>query len=481
MASAAVPFAHFAASSHQAVGPQQRAFAYIDERAATGGSDVDDELVPWAFDASYGDLSRVVKTYGAASRRDFHAWYAARDARTRHAYELLRGATHAYLDLETPLDATSSSDVLADVRRLLAALCAALEQRYETRATLVLLDSSTPLKFSQHAVVRLDGVAFASPQACGDVIVSLVERWSSGTEPLGAAARLVDTAVYTSNRVLRIAGSSKLADAERTLKLAPAAWYGAELAERMPYNRRVVVDDDIPQLRQRYAGANAAFIAGATQLRYREWALDYETFCATLASYVPRTSGTRLIAAEPSARSRSRSTTPALPPTVAFHTCALARSSSAVPRPVASSSSTPPPLAITGAAGDDREPVGDTWRRYIEQLEFIRARGANVDWGSSKHMTKRCMFYVQTTSRHCEFAGREHASNRVAFALRMDTRQYTQRCKAPACARARACWRALPAAAADFVGAYRAHNPLLRADASIGAVLLNRRRRRRME
>lgn len=161
------------------------------------------------------------------------AWRELKDCEDQtkmHWYEIIREGfpCHMYFDLEYPkgpgLNEGLDDDALVDtllhlVRTRLKAdfdLDLREDQIYE-------LDSTTNRKFSRHLIVRIPGHAFYNvdhvgyfvQQVCADSGSRLLVRQNTETERMGY---VVDTGVYTKNRLFRLAYNCKCGGTGQTLQ-----------------------------------------------------------------------------------------------------------------------------------------------------------------------------------------------------------------------------------------------------------------------
>lgn len=159
----------------------------------------------------------------------------------RHLYEVIRAGAPCklYLDLEfRPIEQPSGvaqPDGPAAVARLLELLCARLNSEFpRTTGSVwrpcdaVVLDSSSPAKFSQHVV--FPAAVFANNAHIGVFVSRVVRAVQESNAPAdaviqavrgagGEPAGLVDLGVYTRNRNFRLYRSSKLG---KSIELVPA-------------------------------------------------------------------------------------------------------------------------------------------------------------------------------------------------------------------------------------------------------------------
>ena len=178
-------------------------------------------LVVSAEDAASGR-----RQFAAAELASFATHYLDRVTPTaRHYYEIIREARpcRLYLDVEFKPDELGEPThrgpalvdaVLLHVARELRDALGVLVSREH----FLVLDSSTPEKFSQHVVLHLpDERLFSSNAVCGALVERAVARAKGAGDELAAA--IVDLKVYTRNRAFRLLYSSKFG---RTAALEPA-------------------------------------------------------------------------------------------------------------------------------------------------------------------------------------------------------------------------------------------------------------------
>jgi hypothetical protein len=169
------------------------------------------------------------RRYMALRWREFCELYLRLPATQRHFYELIRepAPVRLYFDLEYTLsEANTRVDGEALVRTVLSAAAAMLFRLYglllEGRHVLQ-LDSSSSAKFSRHLVVHLPGGRlFRDNRHCGSFCRRLVAEFRQRllvTLPSGELGTVVDTSVYSRNRLFRLYLSSKFG---KTAVLAPA-------------------------------------------------------------------------------------------------------------------------------------------------------------------------------------------------------------------------------------------------------------------
>ena len=161
------------------------------------------------------------------------AWRELKDCEDQskmHWYEIIREGfpCHLYFDLEYPkgpgLNDGLDDDALVDT--LLALVRARLKADFDLDLRddqVYELDSTTDRKFSRHLIVRIPGHAFYNvdhvgyfvQQVCADSRSSLLVRQNLETDRVGY---IVDTGVYTKNRLFRLAYNCKCGGTGQTLQ-----------------------------------------------------------------------------------------------------------------------------------------------------------------------------------------------------------------------------------------------------------------------
>lgn len=221
----------------------------------------------------------------AADVREFWRSLCAEPPGLRHWYEIIRDDTpcHLYFDVEfkTGSGLPTVADGVVACRHLLWWAAAELARVYGVhvrRQDVVVLESSTPVKFSRHLVVRLpDGSMFRDARHVGAFVQRLVEglqrargsctaidaMWVAASESKslggpGTAASgapmtseeplsrhlLIDLGVYTRNRAMRLLFCSKYKKAARLLPAAENAYPGdASNDPHMPRHEGVGAPD----------------------------------------------------------------------------------------------------------------------------------------------------------------------------------------------------------------------------------------------
>lgn len=161
------------------------------------------------------------------------AWSEMKEAADRskmHWYEVIREGfpCHMYFDLEYPkgpgLNEGLDDDALVDT--LLRFVQQRLKEDFDLRLCedmIYELDSTTEKKFSRHLIIHIPGHAFYSvehvgyfvQQVCADSGSALLVRQNVETDRVGY---VVDTSVYTKNRLFRLAYNCKCGGTGQTLE-----------------------------------------------------------------------------------------------------------------------------------------------------------------------------------------------------------------------------------------------------------------------
>ena len=163
--------------------------------------------------------------YVVCSYEAMWARHAATAPAARHLYEGIRDGApcHMYFDIEFLYADWPGSDWDRGDRAVAAfedAVRGAAELTYGHAVACVLdLDSSTATKFSRHVLVKLDGAVFADNAAVGSFVRAVLRAqaadaaspvyYESSAATGGVRRCMVDTAVYTRNRFMRMLGSCK--------------------------------------------------------------------------------------------------------------------------------------------------------------------------------------------------------------------------------------------------------------------------------
>ncbi|WCJ36730.1 DNA-directed primase/polymerase protein [Euphorbia peplus] len=180
-----------------------------------------------------GQRRFLVSTYGEFWRR-----YKNMDPKFRHHYEVIQEGSpcHLYFDLEFDKreNQEKNGDQMVDL--LISVIFEAFLEKYSIQGNdewIVELDSSTAEKFSRHLIFRIPGTAFKDNSHAGAFVSEICSRISSARERYDRFGELyilkdssadsssqlfVDNAVYSRNRVFRLALSSK---AGKTAVLVP--------------------------------------------------------------------------------------------------------------------------------------------------------------------------------------------------------------------------------------------------------------------
>lgn len=150
------------------------------------------------------------------------AWkeHLENDPSNLHWYEILRARfpCHLYFDLEYPKHESLNADVDGDalVDRLIEYTRARMKTDFDLAildGDIYELDSTTDQKFSRHLIIKVPGYAFYSSYVAGEFVRQVCA--DSGSSLLvknrdGSTTYFVDTAVYTNNRLFRLAYSCKV-------------------------------------------------------------------------------------------------------------------------------------------------------------------------------------------------------------------------------------------------------------------------------
>ena len=169
----------------------------------------------WAFDLGCkpGGTNQP-KSFVATSDEVFFGAYARMAPLHRHAYEIVQGPCHMYFDLEGEGSLRDDGDELAE--EVAAAACAVLTelaaaQGVRVNVEVVAIDSAHADKFSRHLVLLVapanggKPILLCGPRDAGQVAARVAARVGA------AAAAIIDEAVYSDGRCLRLLGSAKLA------------------------------------------------------------------------------------------------------------------------------------------------------------------------------------------------------------------------------------------------------------------------------
>ncbi|XP_065869199.1 uncharacterized protein [Euphorbia lathyris] len=200
-------------------------------------------------DHHYGQRRFLVSTYEEFWRR-----YKNMDPKFRHHYEVIQEGSpcHLYFDLEFDRreNQEKNGDQMVDL--LISVIFEAFLEKYSIQGNdewIVELDSSTAEKFSRHLIFHIPGTAFKDNSHAGAFVSEICSRISSARERYGrfgelyvlkdssadsASQLFVDTAVYSRNRVFRLALSSK---AGKTSILVPTGRFKCKEMENY-YSRR---------------------------------------------------------------------------------------------------------------------------------------------------------------------------------------------------------------------------------------------------
>ncbi|KAF2315560.1 hypothetical protein GH714_040068 [Hevea brasiliensis] len=178
---------------------------------------------------SYQDHHNGQRRFLVSTYKEFWRRYKSMDSKFRHHYEVIQEGLpcHLYFDLEFSKreNAERHGDEMVDL--LTSVILEALLEKYSIQGNLewiVELDSSTAEKFSRHLIIRIPKAAFKDNSHAGAFVSEICSRISSARERDEGYEKLfvrkdstsespsqlfVDTAVYSRNRVFRLALSSK--------------------------------------------------------------------------------------------------------------------------------------------------------------------------------------------------------------------------------------------------------------------------------
>ncbi|XP_057988737.1 uncharacterized protein LOC110637438 isoform X2 [Hevea brasiliensis] len=178
---------------------------------------------------SYQDHHNGQRRFLVSTYKEFWRRYKSMDSKFRHHYEVIQEGLpcHLYFDLEFSKreNAERHGDEMVDL--LTSVILEALLEKYSIQGNLewiVELDSSTAEKFSRHLIIRIPKAAFKDNSHAGAFVSEICSRISSARERDDGYEKLfvrkdstsespsqlfVDTAVYSRNRVFRLALSSK--------------------------------------------------------------------------------------------------------------------------------------------------------------------------------------------------------------------------------------------------------------------------------
>ncbi|XP_050225138.1 uncharacterized protein LOC126674696 [Mercurialis annua] len=178
---------------------------------------------------SYQDHHNGQRRFLVSSFKEFWRRYKIMDPKFRHHYEVIQEGfpCHLYFDLEFNRreNAGNNGDEMVDL--LISVVLEALLEKYLIQGNcdwIVELDSSTEEKFSRHLIFRIPKTAFKDNSHAGAFVSEICSRILSLKEKDGRYGKLfirkdssselatqsfIDTAVYSRNRVFRLALSSK--------------------------------------------------------------------------------------------------------------------------------------------------------------------------------------------------------------------------------------------------------------------------------
>lgn len=327
----------------------------------------------------------------------------------RHLYEGIReGAPcHLYFDIEFLYADWPGSDWAQGDRAVTAfeaAVRGAAELTYGRAVACVLdLDASTGTKFSRHVLVKLDGAAFADNAAAGSFVRALLRAhaadaaspayYTGGAATGGARRCIVDTAVYSRNRLLRMLGSRK---------------WGRTAAFAL-----------LPRCRALYGSDRAAFLACLV--------------CNVGVDGVPAAC--------------ARALRPALlPPVPEDRAAALPHA--LCPAPEAGPMPLPLPSAQAQARGTEYTPGGTPFpalERFVEQCVCAQGGARGHVRACRVNAAGTVATFTVSGNRYCERVGRQHRHNNVLVVCEVYSGVWHRRCLDPDCRDFRAPQHPIPA------------------------------------
>ncbi|XP_012090174.1 DNA-directed primase/polymerase protein isoform X2 [Jatropha curcas] len=178
---------------------------------------------------SYQDHHNGQRRFLVSTYKEFWSRYKNMDSKFRHHYEVIQEGVpcHLYFDLEFDKreNAEKNGDEMVDL--LISVILEAFLEKYSIQGNhewIVELDSSTAEKFSRHLIIRIPKAGFKDNSHAGAFVSEICSRILSARERDGRFEKLfirkdssaestmqifIDTAVYSRNRVFRVALSSK--------------------------------------------------------------------------------------------------------------------------------------------------------------------------------------------------------------------------------------------------------------------------------
>ncbi|XP_074573430.1 uncharacterized protein LOC141829831 [Curcuma longa] len=177
---------------------------------------------------SYQDHLSGQRRFLASTYNEFWRRYIGMDSKLRHHYEVIQEGMpcHLYFDLEFDKKVNADKDVDEMVDILVSFTYDLLFDKYSIEGNngwIIELDSSTPVKFSRHVIIRIPKVAFKDNLHVGAFVMEMCSRITSQRGSVPQVDKLhvkkdasssdlqlfLDNAVYSRNRCFRLAFSSK--------------------------------------------------------------------------------------------------------------------------------------------------------------------------------------------------------------------------------------------------------------------------------
>ncbi|ELT98007.1 hypothetical protein CAPTEDRAFT_224955 [Capitella teleta] len=137
------------------------------------------ELHVFAFESETFQQKGGQRLYLVASLEHFWHYYQGMNRHQRHHYELIpEGAVcRLYFDLEFQRAENPDKDGHSAVAVLIQYICACLKKRFQVNCCekdVLILDASTPSKFSQHLIFHMAGAAFKCNVTAGNFVHSVM-------------------------------------------------------------------------------------------------------------------------------------------------------------------------------------------------------------------------------------------------------------------------------------------------------------------
>uniref|UniRef100_A0A915DTC0 DNA-directed primase/polymerase protein n=1 Tax=Ditylenchus dipsaci TaxID=166011 RepID=A0A915DTC0_9BILA len=173
--------------------------------------------------------------------RKFYLWYRSCDARCRHFYEIIleNMPCRLYFDLEYYKEFNENIDAEATLDKFLNLCCRCMSDllgyELDRSTSFLILDSSTPSKFSAHVIVHMPKKKlFPSNVALKPLVKRIcqqmiIEDVGIIKEADGTSKFLCDLSVYSRNRNFRLFLSSKCGK-DAILKLADYCTFYEDLS-----------------------------------------------------------------------------------------------------------------------------------------------------------------------------------------------------------------------------------------------------------